>query len=123
MKKYKCFEETSVWRNAHQLVLNIYNISNKFPVQETYALQSQFRRAAISIEANIAEAFGRYHFLDRLKFYYNARGSAEECKSHLITGFDLKYFDQKEFSNIRIKLENIGEEINRIIVSLRSDKK
>jgi len=39
----------------------------------------QFIRSIDSITANIAEGFGRFHFLDRRKFYYNARGSLLEA--------------------------------------------
>jgi four helix bundle protein len=36
--------------------------------------------AADSAGANIAEGFGRYHYRDSLKFYYNSRGSLLELK-------------------------------------------
>ena len=93
-RRYKSFEDTPVWQRAHGLVLKIYEISTRFPKEEMYTLTSQIRRAVISVEANIAEAFGRYHYLNKLNFYYNARGSLEESKSHWITTKDLKYITQ-----------------------------
>ena len=41
--------------------------------------------------ANIAEGYGRYHYLDSLRFFYIARGSLTETISHIITAHDLKY--------------------------------
>lgn len=41
---------------------------------------SQFIRAIDSVGANIAEGYGRYHYLDRIKFYYNSRASLFESK-------------------------------------------
>ncbi|MBI2019472.1 four helix bundle protein [Candidatus Daviesbacteria bacterium] len=38
----------------------------------------------ISITANIAEGFSRYHYKDRLRFYYDARGSLSEVQSELL---------------------------------------
>ena len=44
---------------------------------------AQFRSAACSIGANIAEAYGRAPGADRLRFFHIARGSAEESLQHL----------------------------------------
>lgn len=53
----KNFQDLIVWQKAHQFVLATYRFSERFPKTETYGLTSQFRRAAISIPANIAEGF------------------------------------------------------------------
>ena len=45
---------------------------------------NQFIEATDSTGANIAEGYGRFHYLDRIKFYYNARGSFLECNEHWI---------------------------------------
>ncbi len=49
----KHFQDLIVWQKAHQFVLSSYHLSGSFPSNETYGLTSQFRRAAISIPANI----------------------------------------------------------------------
>lgn len=123
MAQYCNFEQSSVWQLAHKVVLRIYPLTKSFPKDETFALTSQIRISAISIEANIAEAFGRYHHLDKLNFYYNSRGSVEETKSHLITSRDLQYISLKEYAEIRNMLEILGKELNPVIISLRSKKK
>lgn len=51
------FRDLIVWQKSHEFVLEIYRISSAFPKEETYALTSQLRRAAVSIPANIAEGF------------------------------------------------------------------
>jgi len=119
-RRYKSFEDTPVWQRAHGLVLKIYEISTRFPKEEMYSLTSQIRRAVISVEANIAEAFGRYHYLDKLNFYYNARGSLEESKSHWMTTKDLKYITQDKYEELKIEIEQVEEELNKIIVTLRN---
>ena len=121
-RKYNNFEETPVWRNAHSLVLKIYEISRVFPKEELYNLVSQIRRATVSIETNIAEAFGRFHFLDKTNFYYNARGSAEEVKSLLITARDLRYISSGDYEKMRLDLESLGRELNLVINSVRKSK-
>ena len=84
MTEYKSFEEMPVWQKAHKLAVEIFHVSEHFPRKEDYGLTSQLRRAALSISANIAEAFGRFHYRDKLNFYYNSRGSAHETKSGVI---------------------------------------
>ena len=53
----KDFQDLIVWQKAHRFVLMSYQISVCFPAHEMYGLTSQFRRAVISIPANIAEGF------------------------------------------------------------------
>lgn len=120
--KYRNFEETSVWQKAHEISLFIYETTSHFPKIETYNLTSQMRRAVLSIEANIAEAFGRYHYLDKSNFYLNARGSLEELKSHSITSKDLKFITQDTFLEILDRINEVREEINKLVKSFRKKK-
>ena len=53
----KTFQDLIVWQKAHKFVLSAYRFSEGFPQKEQYGLTSQFRRAAVSIAANIAEGF------------------------------------------------------------------
>ena len=53
----KSFQDLVVWRKAHQFVLCIYDLTQKFPETEKYGVTSQLRRSAVSIPANIAEGF------------------------------------------------------------------
>ncbi len=53
----RTFQDLIVWQKAHRFVLSIYDLTNNFPQKELYGLTSQFRRAALSIPANIAEGF------------------------------------------------------------------
>ncbi len=57
MEPAKNFTDLVMWQNAHKFVLEVYLYTSKFPKKEIYALTSQFRRAAVSIAANIAEGF------------------------------------------------------------------
>jgi four helix bundle protein len=53
----RTFQDLIVWQKAHQFVLNVYKLTGQFPKSEIYGLSSQFRRAAVSIPANVAEGF------------------------------------------------------------------
>jgi four helix bundle protein len=72
-KTIRYFTDLDAWQEAHRLVLAIYKLTNKFPSEERFGLIDQLRRATLSITANVAEGFSRFHYKERLKFYYNAR--------------------------------------------------
>jgi four helix bundle protein len=57
-----------------------------------YGLTSQFRRAAVSVSANIAESYVR-RGKDKLKFLNYAYASLQECKYYIILSVDLRYLD------------------------------
>lgn len=91
------FTDLEVWKESHKLTLLVYKTTKKFPKDETFGLVSQIRRAVVSIESNIAEGFSRYHFKDRLNFYYQTRGSASEVQTQLIIAKDLGYITDLDF--------------------------
>ena len=66
----------------HKIALEISDLAWKIyqtlPREFRYTTGQQFLEASDSIGANIAEGFGRFHYRDSLKFYYNSRGSLYE---------------------------------------------
>ena len=117
--EYRSFEEMPLWQLAHEIAIEAYRVTEKFPRKEDYSLTSQLRRAALSISANIAEAFGRFHYRDKLNFYYNSRGSAYETKSHLIFAHDVGYLPSSELEVLQTKIEDLLHQLNSVIASLR----
>ena len=98
-EKIKNFYDLDAWKKAYKFVLEVYKKTKKFPKEELYGTTSQLRRASSSITANIAEGFGRYHFKDKIKFYYNARGSIYEVRNFLTLAKDLGYVKDIELYN------------------------
>ena len=92
-KPSSSFQDLLVWQKAHQFVLAAYRLSRTFPRDEMYGLTSQFRRASVSIAANIAEGFKKRGKADKLRFFNIAQGSLEESRYYLILIRDLEYGD------------------------------
>jgi four helix bundle protein len=90
------FQDLLVWQKAHQFVLSVYNYSEYFPQKEVCGLTSQFRRAAISIPANIAEAYKKEGQTEKARLMNIAQGSLEECRYYLVLAKDLGYGDNPE---------------------------
>lgn len=118
--QYLDFIEMPVWQKANEVVEQVYTICSKLPKSEEYALSSQLKRAALSIAANIAEAFGRSHSKDKINFYYYGRGSAFEVRNHLTVGCNLKFFTKEDIVDIDAACKDIVEALNKFIKGLNS---
>jgi four helix bundle protein len=78
-----------------------------------YGLTSQFRRAGVSIPANIAEGFRKHSRPDKARFLNIAEASLEECRYYLILANDLGYLDKED-------LWQISEEVGRLLNAYRA---
>lgn len=120
--KINDFTDLEAWKRGHDLVLEIYKVTKDFPKEEKYGVIDQLRRAASSITANIAEGFARYHFNDKARFYYQARGSAAEVKNFLLLAKDLNFTNQENCNYLCDKTDKVRQLINGLIRSIESQK-
>jgi four helix bundle protein len=90
-KEQRGFEDLDCYQLALQALREVYRVVRQLPQEERYNLADQMRRAAVSATLNIAEGYGRYHYLDSLRFYYVARGSLNEVLSGLIACDEVGY--------------------------------
>jgi four helix bundle protein len=107
----KSFRDLVVWQRARELAGLLYQLTQRFPREETYGLTAQLRRAGISIVSNIAEGSGRGTRSDYRGFLRIARGSALEVQSQLLIAQDLGFGDRVQIA----RAEQITEEISRML--------
>lgn len=112
------FEDVLVWQKAHAWVLSVYRFTERFPRHELFGLTSQFRRAAVSIPANIAEGFKKISRRDKVRFYNISQGSLEECRYYLILSRDLGYGETIE---LRESLDEVGRMLSSYIRAITSN--
>jgi len=114
-RKIQRHEDLVVWQKAMDLVIESYRLAQRLPLNEQYGLASQIRRASVSVPANIAEGFGRWHKKEFLRFLLLANGSLKELETHLEIGKRLSFFASSELT----KALKIADEVGRMITSLR----
>lgn len=88
-----------------------------------FSMGQQFIRAVDSIGANITEGYGRYHYFDSVKFYYNARGSLWESKHWVCLLYERELLSLEGYKTILGKLDILGIKLNNFISSIKSKTK
>jgi four helix bundle protein len=117
--KVKSFEDLEIWKEAHMLTLQIYELTTKFPRDEKLGLTLQMRRAAVSVPANVAEGMGRNSTKELIKFVYNARGSLYEVLYYLTLSKDLGYIKLKEYKELYERYDGLAKALNVFISKLK----
>lgn len=106
------FEKLEVWQLAMELTKDTYKIVSKFPSDEKYNLNSQLKRAAISIGSNIAEGSGRSSKMDRAHFINISFSSALECMSLMVTAHELGFVDEETRELYRLSINQLTNKLN-----------
>lgn len=109
------FRDLKVWQLSIDIVVDIYNITSKFPNEEKFGLISQIRRCAVSIPSNVAEGSGRGSNKDFARFLGIALASSYELETQLIISSKLEIISMNSLNFISEKLQ----EIQKIIFSLQ----
>lgn len=120
---YKSFKDMPIWQKAMSIAEQIFKATENLPKKEDYGFTSQIRRSALSISANIAEAFGRKHTSDKVNFYYISRGSLTETQSHLEYDKKVAYISNGIAKDIDLQLFELYNDINKVIISLTKGPK
>lgn len=108
-----------IWREAMAIAEEVFKLTEAFPRKEDFGLTSQLRRSALSISANIAEAYGRNHSREKVNFYYYARGSVTESQSHLEYAKRVGYIGKEAAEALDARLNQLYNDINKVILSLK----
>jgi len=106
-----------VYKISIELCNKGWDIYKEMSWQIKKVIGDQFIRSVDSNAANIAEGYGRYHYLDKIKFYYNARASLLETKHWSFLLHQREIINKQQFEDI-LKLTNlIHYNLNKLIQS------
>lgn len=119
-KRVRTFEDLECWRACRELRLFVSKeVLPVLPREEKFRLGDQLLRAARSSTANLAEGYGRFHYMDNAKFCSNARGSCWEVLDHLITANDEELIQSAMLSKGRDLVNTAVKLINGYMKYLR----
>jgi len=102
------FEKLNVWQKARELSKKVYEITSRFPKEETFGLTNQIRRASISICSNLAEGSSRRSRKEQQYFYQVSYSSLMELLNQFIICKDLDYISDDELNETRNDVQHIS---------------
>ena len=116
------FMDLECWQKAHEFVKVVYTVTQQFPEDERYGLTSQFRRAAVSIAANICEGYRKLSRADKLRFFDIAQGSLEECRYYIILSHDIDYIDDETNNRLELLINGLSWKLNGYAESINKSR-
>ena len=116
--KYR-LDDFELYQIARAFRRKMYSVARQLPESEKFCLNSQMRRAALSVTNNIAEGHERWYYVDNARFCRTARGSVDELIDDLNTCLDEKYGDSRVVQTLKDEAYQLIERINGYIAYLR----
>jgi len=117
-KGFFAFEDLEVYQLSVDFAYEVYNLVERFPDSERYALVNQLKRAATSVTLNIAEGWGRGSDKDFAKFLFQARGSLLE----VVVGFHLaerfQFVRREQTENLYASANQLASKLTALIKAL-----
>ena len=115
-KRYIPLRDLEVYKLARELSKIGWEIYESLPWQDKKTIGDQFIDAIDSVGANISEGYSRYHYLDKIKFYYNARSSlAESCDHWLELLYERKKINSENYDKMRDIKRELSIKLNNFI--------
>lgn len=116
------YKDLIVWQKSIDLVVNIYELTEKFPKEEIYGLTSQIRRSAVSIPSNIAEGRNRGTRADYVHFLRMSYGSGAELETQIEISKKLLKTKDLNYNGVDGLLVEIMKILNVMINKLQAKK-
>lgn len=102
-----------------ELVVQTYELTGRFPLQEKYGLVQQMRRAAVSIPSNIAEGHGRDHLGDYLRMLSIANGSLMELETQFLIATRMNYLRKEQTERALARTAEIARMLSGLSKALK----
>jgi four helix bundle protein len=115
------YRNLKVWQKAHLLVLEIYQVTSRFPRSERFGLTAQLKRAAISVPSNIVEGSARDSAKEFLRFLRIAFGSCSEVEYQVFLAADLGYLSPRDYEKIYTQVGEVKRMLNGLIMAIQKD--
>lgn len=111
-----------IFQQAELLSGSVWRVATGWDYFAKRTVGEQLVRAVDSIGANIAEAFGRYHYGEKLQLLYYARGSLFETRFWLRQAYVRKLLDASAVDEIKEHLASLPIGLNLFIKSIREQR-
>lgn len=111
------------WNSSVDLVMAIYQVTERFPQEERFALISQLRRAATSVPSNIAEGAARQTKKEFANYIHIAQGSLSELDTHLEIARRLNYVPDGDWEKLDSQIQRIDKMLSGLLRHLKKNSR
>lgn len=115
-------KDLEVYKAAREISKLVWEVYKSLTFEEKKIVGDQFIRSNDSIGSNIAEGYGRFHFLERIKFYYNSRGSLSESSNWTEIMIERNIRNKQFLENLKKLLKEEEIKLNNYISSIYKSK-
>jgi len=122
MSERKPLYQSECYKLALHIIVSVQGLIKTLHPEEKYDLTAQIRRSSESVTANIAEGYGRYHYLDSLYKYSIARAELNETLSHVINARVLGYIEQPMFDSVYLLIRETEQTLNGYMASVQRQR-
>ena len=114
----KSIQDLKVYMLSFELAMTVFELSKKFPKEETYSLTDQIRRSSRSVPINIREGFAKRRYENIfIKHLTDSLGSSEETRGWLDFALRCKYITEQEHQ----ETDSGYDEVNAMLYSLQNN--
>ena len=101
----------------------IYQVTERFPQEERFALISQLRRAATSVPSNIAEGAARQTRKEFANYIHIAQGSLSELDTHPEISRRLNYVPDGDWEKLDGQVQRIDKMLSGLLRHLKKSSR
>lgn len=123
MGKIKQFEDLDIWKEATNIAIEIYLISESGKLKTDFGMKDQIRRAAMSISDNIAEGFEYESNLQFIRYLRYSKGSSGELRNKLYVLKKVHFIEEEFYFSMHKRLIDLSKQISGFIKYLREFEK
>ncbi len=109
------YKDLIVWQRSMELVVAVYELTQKYPSSELYGLISQSRRCGVSIPSNISEGGRRGGKNEFRQFLLIAYGSGAELETQIEIAKRLSFGEKLDFAKVDSLLQEVMKMLNKMI--------
>ena len=121
MQLLKPHKKLTLWSKGMDLVVALYEITQKFPREEEYGLKAQLRRASVSVPSNISEGLTRRTQKDKSHFLNMAQASLSEIDAQIEIALRLHYIDEQTNARLNQQLMEVEQLLSGLMRSVRGE--
>lgn len=123
-QNYVELKNLEVYQLSRKLSSIAWKIFCRMNYMDQKHIGDQFLRSVDSIGANIAEGYGRFYYLDKVRFYYISRASHYEAFAHwLELMLERERISNEEFETISEIALKLQVKLNNFITSTAKNAK